>query len=65
LTQPKTLTYNDENSLKSSGFKTDKGYKLKIIVHGYGNDKNTQWLTDMKNEFLKVFFIVISTLNLN
>lgn len=46
------LQYNNESSVRFSGFK--RNYKLKVIVHGYGNDKNTPWLTDMKKEFFKV-----------
>lgn len=46
------LQYNNESSVRFSGF--NRNNKLKVIVHGYHNDKNTPWLTEMKKEFFKV-----------
>lgn len=46
------LSYKEIRTIKNSKF--NKNLPLKVIVHGYGDDKESEWLQNMKNTLLKV-----------
>jgi hypothetical protein len=46
------LSYTKPTSIRRSNF--NKNLQLKIIVHGFGQDRNKPWLHEMKNSFLDV-----------
>ena len=59
------LSHKDSNSIRFSNF--NKLLPLKIIVHGFTNNRSTNWLHLMKNAILEVTLIAFTfqTLNLS
>ena len=53
------LYYENVASVRNSHF--DTRYPLKIIIHGFSNNKSTPWILEMKNALL----IVLSIFNNN
>ena len=54
-TYEQLLTHKDSNSIRFSNF--NKLLPLKIIVHGFTNNRSTNWLHLMKNAILEVTLI--------
>ena len=46
------LNYKEIRTIKNSKF--NKNLPLKVIVHGYGEDQELEWLLKMKDTLLKV-----------
>ncbi len=46
------LSYRDLQTIRNSYF--NKYLPLKIIVHGFGNNRDTPWAHNMKNAILNV-----------
>ena len=46
------FNYNDFDSIKNSNF--DPKLPLKLIIHGFGNDRSTPWIHEIKRAILNL-----------